>query len=157
MILFSMVQLLGFKFTGVSFKQLNKLEATPTLSNGRLSSEGCSLDTTLIASNIELVLSHLKARRADSKIDDDVLKLKNLRAERNACIVEGDKAKNIRKTLSKDIGILMKQNKLDEVDAVKMQVEQANIQSAASDEKLAQIDEEIKKIFSVLPNLLDDR
>ena len=149
--------MIGFKLSGAVLRSLSKLGATSILSNGRLSSEGCSLDTNLIASNMELVLSHLKARRADSRIEEDVLKLKTLRAERNSCIIEGDKAKNIRKTLSKDIGMLMKQSKLDEVAAVKLQVEQANIQSAASDEKLAQIDEEIKKLFSVLPNLLDDR
>ena len=90
--------LIGFILSGASFRSYRKLEATTILSNGRLSSEGCSLDTNLIASNMELVLSHLKARRADSRIEEDVLKLKNLRAERNACIVEGDKAKNIRKT-----------------------------------------------------------
>lgn len=77
--------------------------------------------------------------------------------ERNACIKEGDSAKNIRKTLSKEIGEMMKKNKLDEVAQLKQQVENANIQSALSDEKLAGIDEEIRKLFSVIPNLLDDR
>lgn len=115
------------------------------------------MDTNLIASNLELVISHLVARRTDSRLLEDVSKLKDLRTERNACIKEGDSAKNIRKTLSKEIGEMMKKNKLDEVAQLKQQVENANIQSALSDEKLAGIDEEIRKLFSVIPNLLDDR
>lgn len=115
------------------------------------------MDTNLIASNTELVISHLKARRADSKILDEILKIKSLRAERNACIQEGDKAKNIRKSLSKDIGLMMKQNKLVEVEQLKQRVEEANFASGEADEKLARIDAEIKSIFPMIPNLLDDR
>ena len=51
----------------------------------------------------------------------------------------------------------MKENKVDEVNAIKLKVEEANLVSAKCDEKLETIDREIDKIFSMVPNLLDDR
>ena len=44
-----------------------------------------------------------------------------------------------------------------EVSDLKAQVEQANTISAQCDEKLAVIDSSINRIFTVIPNLLDDR
>jgi seryl-tRNA synthetase len=141
----------------VSFSNLSYLEFNTHFISSRPPSDGLTLDTSLIASNTDLVVSHLKSRKADSKFVDDVMKIKQLRSERNACIMEGDKAKNIRKTLSKDIGAMMKANNIDEVNALKQKVELANVHSNEADEKLAKIDEDIKRIFSVIPNLLDDR
>ena len=80
-----------------------------------------------------------------------------MRTERNNYIVEGDKNKNLRKTLSKEIGILMKDNNFEEIEKLKQKVEQANLDSATADAKLGEIDIEIDKILAILPNLLDDR
>ena len=129
-----------------------KLFSSRILTNGII-----SLDTNLIATNSELVLSHLHARKSYAAIIEEINKIKQLRADRSTCIVEGDKAKGLRKTLSKEIGLLMKENKVDEVNAIKLKVEEANLVSAKCDEKLETIDREIDKIFSMVPNLLDDR
>lgn len=123
----------------------------------RISSEGVSLDTTLVSTNPALVLSHLKARRSDESIVAHVSTIGSLRTERNALIVEGDAAKNTRKSLSLLIGQSMKDGKEEQVQALKLQVEQASAASAAADEKLAKIDADINAIFSIMPNLLDDR
>ena len=123
----------------------------------RPQSNDLSLDTSLIATQTELVVSHLESRKSDTKLIDKVLTIKDLRADRNNCIVEGDRYKSVRKTLSKEIGSLMAQKKLVEVEALKEKVEQASKDSAISDEKLAKIDIEIANILSVVPNLLDDR
>lgn len=73
----------------------------------RPSSMGLSLDTNLIASQLDLVLSHMKARRADGKLLEDIAQIQSLREERNALIVEGDNQKNVRNKISKEIGMRM--------------------------------------------------
>lgn len=123
----------------------------------RIPSLGQTLDVNLIAANPDLVVSHLKSRRGSEQLISDVTSIKTLRSERNALIVEGDAAKNTRKVLSQQIGQLMKEKRLEEVDNLKSQVESANAISTTADEKLAEIDFKIDKIFSVFPNLLDDR
>jgi seryl-tRNA synthetase len=123
---------------------------------GRVSSGGASLDVNLIASNTELVNSHLRSRKTDTKLVEDVDRIVSLRVERNKLIVEGDAAKSQRNSLSQQIGMLMKQKQLDQVDALKRQVEDASRIFADADEKLAAVDADIDRLFSVIPNLLDD-
>jgi hypothetical protein len=123
----------------------------------RLPSDGASLDTNLLANNPDLVISHLRSRRSSEAILQDVEKIAKLRTERNALIVSGDAAKNIRKTLSQQIGKLMKDGKTVEVEELKRQVEEASIKSAEVDVKLNVTETEINRLFAVIPNLLDDR
>lgn len=124
---------------------------------GRVPSNGASLDTNLLATNPEIVTSHLKSRRSNPSLLDDVAKIANLRKERNLLIVKGDAAKGIRKSLSQQIGQLMKEGKAEEVAELKRQVEDASATAGSTDEELAKIDAAINRLFSVLPNLLDDR
>ena len=131
--------------------------AVPTHVNGRYSSNGLSLDTVLIAEHPEIVLSHLKARKANLNIIDSIKIITELRLKRNEVIKDGDAAKNLRKSLSQQIGMLMKENKLIEVEELKKKVESANEISAKSDGNLAQIETQINDLFSMLPNLIDDR
>lgn len=134
-----------------------RLSSEATTAHGRISSEGIVLDTNLLQSNPDLLISHLKARRSSNQLLDDISKVGNLRKERNAMIVEGDSAKSIRKTLSQQIGQAMKEGNEAQVQELKQKVEQANVQSANADENLVRIDAEINKIFPLIPNLLDDR
>ena len=139
------------------YNSISKFKLLSTVQPRILTNGIISLDTNLIATNPDLVISHLNARKSYGPIIEEINKIKNLRADRSACIVEGDAAKNLRKVLSKEIGTLMKDNKIEEVNAIKLKVEEANKVSALCDEKLAAIDIEIDKIFSLVPNLLDDR
>lgn len=123
----------------------------------RLRSDGASLDTNLLATNPDLVISHLQSRRSNPGLLDDVAKIAALRTRRNLSIVKGDAAKGIRKNLSQQIGQLMKEGKTAEVMELKKKVEEASETSAATDADLEIIDAEINTLFSVLPNLLDDR
>lgn len=137
--------------------------ATHCASRG--SSAGLSLDTNLIASQVDVVLAHMKARRVDGAILEDIARIKSLREERNALIQEGDNQKNIRNTLSKQIGMEMgKMKGADdttsieaEINALKSKVEEASKVFDSCDEKLAVIDSNIDSILSLIPNLLDDR
>lgn len=123
----------------------------------RIPANDVSLDTNLLSTNPDLVLSHLTSRRSNPELMENVSKLSALRNERNAQIVAGDAAKNLRKTLSQQIGQLMKAGRTVEVDELKLQVEKASEVSAIADVALGHIDQQINAIFSVLPNLLDDR
>ena len=125
--------------------------------SSRIPANDVSLDTNLLSTNPDLVLSHLTSRRSSTELMENVSKLSVLRNERNAQIVAGDAAKNVRKTLSQQIGQLMKEGRTVEVDELKLQVEKANEISATADVALNHIDQQINTIFSVLPNLLDDR
>lgn len=118
--------------------------------------DGKTLDVNLMAAEPDLVKSHLKARRASDAIFEDVARIGKLRDDRSAEIQKGDKAKSDRKTLSQQIGKLMKEGKQEEVDAIKEEVAAASAISAACDEELGKIDAEIDTILACIPNLLDD-
>lgn len=121
----------------------------------RISGDGVSLDASLLSENPELVVSHLQSRRASKDLIGEVNKVSDLRIERSKMIAEGDQARNKRKSLSKDIGMLMREGK--DASDLKRLVEDANNVAAAADAKLSIIDEEINNILSVIPNLVDDR
>jgi seryl-tRNA synthetase len=125
--------------------------------SSRGNSNELSLDSNLASSNPELLIQHLQSRKADSSMIERVLAIKELRHERVKLIKAGDTAKNVRKNLSKDIGMLMRQQKLDEVAVLKAQVEAATSESHAADEQLVKIDKQMHDILAGMPNLLDDR
>ena len=116
-----------------------------------------SLDVNTVATNPEVILSHLRSRKADESVLHNVGKIGQLRAERNNCIIEGDKARNLRKQLSKDIGSLMKTGKTEEIENLKKTVEKANHDSEQALQRQTAIDNEIDTIMKFIPNLLDDR
>lgn len=124
----------------------------------RLSSAGLSLDTSLIAEHPDVVISHLKARKASAKLVDDVRRISELRTQRNSLIVEGDAARSARKNLSQQIGKLMRENPTSsEVEALKAQADEANDRADKADSQQQLIDSEMSSLFSLFPNLLDDR
>jgi seryl-tRNA synthetase len=140
-----------------------------------------SLDTQLAATNAELVLSHLRARRASPELLASMSTIGSLRSSRNACIVAGDAARGERKALSQEIGILMRgagkkgaapgggggggsskgeeeaaAAAADAVGAIKAAVEVASARATAADEEQATVDTQLHALFALLPNLLDD-
>ena len=125
-------------------------------SQPRVSAAGKSLDTSLLASEPDLVMSHLRARRSASSLLEEVARIGALRAERNALITEGNELKHLRNALSQQIGRLMQQGGGKNVAVLKEQVGSASASAAALDERLAEVDRGIHAIMSSLPNLLDD-
>ena len=98
----------------------------------------------------------MKSRKGSDQILSSLEKISILRENRNNLIKSGDAAKNLRKTLSQQIGQLMKEKKDDEVNALKLKVEEANKVSNDNDNQINVIDAEINQLFSLIPNLLDD-
>lgn len=149
-------------------KSLLHMSTTPstTSSSVRISSNGESLDVNLIASNPDMIASHLKSRKSVALLDD-LSTIGSLRTARNALIYESDQAKNTRKLISAQIGQIMRERKgkagadADAVDTeiknLKEKVEDANRISDDADVKLKEIDASIDKLFSIFPNLLDDK
>ena len=128
-----------------------------SLLRDRVRAEALSLDLNLVAANSSLVVSHLRARRPGSAVVQDIERIVELRGERNQRITEGNSAKAARNALSQQIGQLMREKRLEEVEALKRQVEEASATAARADERLSQLDAEIRSLFLQVPNLLDDR
>ena len=138
-----------------SFKQ--RLYLATTITPLRIPAGSQTLDTQFISEHYDIVVSHLKSRKASSQLLTDVSKIPVLRTRRNALIVERDTAKNSKKTLSQQIGGFMKSGNNGEVVRLKAQVEEMDRVSDAAEEQLQLVDAEIDNIVAVIPNLIDDR
>lgn len=88
--------------------------------------EDLSLDQRVIGANLDLVLSHLTARRASAETLEAARTIASLQEQRVALIREKDGHLNKRKDLSALVGSLLKENKDPaEVDAAKDAANQA--------------------------------
>ncbi|KAG5176550.1 hypothetical protein JKP88DRAFT_269202 [Tribonema minus] len=125
--------------------------------HGRLSADGVSLDAQVVAKQPDIVLSNLRARRAGDEAIETVSSIGGLMEQRTGLIRKRDAALNTRKTLSAQIGKLMKEGKEGDVAAIKEQVAMANAEAGAADAELAEVDERVNDMFMRLPNLLDAR
>ena len=123
----------------------------------RPSSVDKSLDVRLITDEPNLVLAHLKARRASDEQLSSVTDIGALNVRRKELVKEQQGALAQRKTLSAEIGKLMKEKKDEEATKLKSQVEYANNIAAGAEEKLLSLEQEMDLLVNQVPNLLDDR
>ena len=112
------------------------------------------LDLKFVRENPEIVKQNIKNKFQDQKLPlvDEVIALdvENRKAQQ-----EADALRSNRKTISKQIGALMAQGKREEAEELKNKV---NAQAAALAEleaKETELQEKIKKIMLVLPNIID--
>ena len=112
------------------------------------------LDMKFLRENPEIVKENIRKKYQDQKLPlvDEVIALD---AELRRFKTEADNLRANRNKLSKQIGALMGQKKLEEAEAVKAQV-------AADAQRLAELEtlegayeEKIKKIMMVIPNIID--
>ena len=96
------------------------------------------IDINLIRTNPDLVKENIKKKFQDKKLPlvDEVAQLD---AKRRALIAEGDALRAARNSLSKQVGMLMKQGNKEEAEKVKAQV-------VADAERLAAIETESAEI-----------
>ena len=112
------------------------------------------LDIKFIRENPEIVRENIRKKFQDQKLElvDKVIEMdvrlraiktevENLRAKRNAA--------------SKQIGLLMKQGKRDEAEAVKQEVAQDGDKITSLTEEENRVGEELTKDLMVLPNIID--
>lgn len=113
------------------------------------------IDIRLIRSNPELVKENIRKKFQDEKLPlvDEVIALdKQLRE----CKTKADTLRGQRNSLSKEIGNLMMQKKIEEAETIKTQV--AEIAQQLEDLKELELDlpEQIRQRMMVIPNIIDE-
>ena len=113
------------------------------------------IDINLIRTNKELVKENIKKKFQDEKLPlvDEVEKLD---AQLRAYKQEGDNLRASRNTLSSQIGMLMKEKKLDEANKIKAQVKANNDRIDQLEKDEEELAEKIKKIMMTIPNIIDE-
>ena len=119
-----------------------------------------SLDARAVTDNLDLVLSHLRARRSSSEALAAAERIASLNGDRVGLIQARDRALSVRKEQSALVGKLMREG----ADAGGPEVGEAKALSAEAAEEAAGIEAELDGIqvavdglLAGLPNLLDDR
>ncbi len=112
------------------------------------------LDIKFLRENPEAVKENIRRKFQDHKLPmvDQVIELD---AESRRCKAEADALRADRNRLSKEIGMLMGQKKIEEANAVKAQVT-ANAQRLAELEVLeGELQEKVKTLMMTIPNIID--
>ncbi|MBE7086150.1 MAG: serine--tRNA ligase [Clostridiales bacterium] len=111
------------------------------------------IDINLIRTNPELVKENIRKKFQDHKLAlvDEVLELD---AKRRALIAEGDALRAARNTLSKQVGMLMKEGKKEEAEAVKAQVKADADRLIAIEKENEETDAALKKAMMSIPNII---
>lgn len=113
------------------------------------------LDIKFLRTNPDVVKENIKKKFQDDKLPlvDKVIELD---AEYRAAKGRGDELRALRNSVSKEIGGLMAQGKRDEAEVVKQKVKDIADELNALQVKEGELDEEIRKIMLVIPNIIDD-
>ncbi len=113
------------------------------------------IDINLIRTNRELVKENIKKKFQDNKLPlvDEVFELdKQVRLIKQ----EGDDLRAMRKTLSNQVGALMKEKKIDEAQLIKAQVVANNERISEIEKQVEELEAKIKQIMMTIPNIVDD-
>ena len=127
--------------------------------HGRISNKEHSLETRTIANHLDMVLSHLTARRASEETLNAAKTIASLQEERVALIQERDRNLNTRKEASALVGKLMRnENNSDEEALQNAKETSSNAAEAAAEaeEKLSALEATVNDLLGSIPNLLDD-
>ena len=113
------------------------------------------IDINLIRTNPDLVKENIKKKFQDHKLVlvDEVIELDK---KNRALKQEGDDLRAKRNKLSSQIGALMREKKLDEVDAIKAEVKAGADRILEIEAEQGKISEEIKNRMMIIPNIIDD-
>ena len=112
------------------------------------------LDIKFLRENPDLVKENIKKKFQDSKLPlvDEVIALdEELRQNKK----RADDLRANRNKVSKSIGMLMGQKKFDEAEAAKKLVSEQAAELAACEALEAELDEKVKKIMMIIPNIID--
>ena len=112
------------------------------------------LDIKFVRENPEVVKENIKKKFQDQKLPlvDEVIEID---AKIRALKVEGETLKAQRNTLSKEIGQLMREKKIEEANKIKAIVAKNNERIAEIDPEIVNLEEELKKRMMVIPNIVD--
>ncbi len=113
------------------------------------------IDIKFLRENPDKVKENIKKKFQDSKLPlvDEVLAL-DVESRKNKTEADGLRAS--RNKFSKQIGALMGQGKKEEAEEMKKLVNEQSAALAAAEEKEAELQEKIKKIMMIIPNIIDE-
>ena len=113
------------------------------------------IDINLIRNNPEIVKENIKKKFQDQKLVlvDEVIELDKKVRELK---IEGDDLRAMRKTLSNQVGALMKEKRVAEANEIKAQVVANNDRITQIETEVAEIEAQIKQRMMVIPNIVDD-
>ena len=111
------------------------------------------IDINLIRTDAELVKENIRKKFQDHKLPlvDQALELDG---KRRALIAEGDALRAARNTLSKQVGMLMKEGKKEEAEQVKAQVKADAERLVAIEAESAEVEAALKKTMMAIPNII---
>ena len=112
------------------------------------------LDIKFVRENPEVVKENIKKKFQDEKLPlvDEVIEIdKKIRALKQ----EGESLKAERNTLSKQIGALMREKKIDEANKIKEIVAKNNERIAEIDPEITKLEEELRSKMLIIPNIVD--
>ena len=112
------------------------------------------IDIALIRNNPELVKENIKKKFQDQKLSS-VDEAKVLDEEIRKIKVELDTLRENRNTLSKSIGALMRDKKIDEANKIKADVSAINEKIPMLEQKQADDEAKLKAIMMQIPNIID--
>jgi seryl-tRNA synthetase len=131
--------------------------------HGRISNtEHLSLETRTIANHLDMVLSHLAARRTSEETLEAARAIASLQDERVALIQERDSNLNARNEASALVGKLMREQEGDvddgdeALETAKQASNKAAQAAAEAEEKLSALETRVNNLLGSMPNLLDD-
>ncbi len=113
------------------------------------------IDINLIRTNPELVKENIRKKFQEHKLPL-VDKALELDGKRRTLISEGDALRAARNTLSKQVGMLMKEGKREEAEQVKAQVKADADRLLALEQESAEVEAELKKVMMTIPNIIAD-
>ena len=113
------------------------------------------IDINLLRQDPERVKKNIKKKFQDEKLHlvDEVIALDKLHRELKQ---QGDNIRAERNSMSAEIGKLMREKRIEEVNQLKEKVKINNDKQLEIEQKEAEIGEKIKKIMMVIPNIIAD-
>ena len=111
------------------------------------------IDIKFLRENPDIVKENIKNKFQDHKLPlvDEVIELDKTH---RAIMQEGDELRNKRKTLSNEIGTLMKQGKKDEALKIKEEVSLVNDKLSNNESQDREMQDKIKEIMYKIPNIM---
>ena len=112
------------------------------------------IDIKLVRENPELVKENMRKKFQHNKVGlvDEVVALdKELRAAK----LEADTLRGKRNSVSKSIGMMMAQKKIEEANKAKQEVVEINDRLVFLEKEEERLNEEVKKRMMIIPNIID--
>ena len=112
------------------------------------------LDIKFLRENQELVKENIKKKFQDEKLPlvDEIVELDKKNRELKQ---QGDELRSKRNESSSQIGLLMRDKKVDESNALKEQVKEINQQLTQIEEEETKISQEIREKMLIIPQMID--